>query len=270
MKLPLSFVALALSCAIFACSSQTGLPNEPTGSGGTSSASGGSAGASSGGSASGGAGSVGAGGEASSGGVGAGAGGEASSGGVGGEVGSGGDNGSGEVFTLTSPAFENVVGCAVENSSVCDVFPDENVSYMDNANMSPELHWTGVPPGTQSFAVFLRDASYGQAHWALWNIPADSMMLAADVEQDTPHPEVPVGSQQANANFATTSEDGYFGPHMPCNVYDLEVYALSASTFTPMRPESAVLVWIEISELVAPEVLGVAKLRGRGNMPTCE
>lgn len=171
-------------------------------------------------------------------------------------------------FILTSPAFENVEGCAVETSSVCDVFPDENVSYSDNANISPELHWTGAPPGTKSFALVLKDVSFGQAHWALWNIPGDATMLAADVQQDTPNPPVPAGSQQSNANFATTSEDGYFGPHMPCNVYAFELHALSVSTFSPMRPDSSVLVSIELLDLES--VLGVAELTGRGNMPTCE
>src|SRR5690606_28492005 len=122
--------------------------------------------------------------------------------------GTSGGTGGGESLVLTSPAFENVVGCSVENSSVCDVFPDENVSYMGGANISPELHWSGVPAGTQSFALVLFDVTFGQAHWALWNIPGDITQLEADVAQDTPTPPSPSGSQQANANFATTSEDG--------------------------------------------------------------
>ncbi len=178
--------------------------------------------------------------------------------------GTSGTGGSSGTFVLTSPAFENVTGCSVDNPSVCDVFPDENVSYQDNANVSPELAWTGVPPGTQSFALVLFDVTYGQAHWALWNIPAEVTMLAANVPQDTATPAMPAGSQQANANFATTSEDGYFGPHLPCNVFELELYALSTSTFSPADPESSVLVSIELQEL-GDEVLGVAKLTGRSN-----
>jgi Raf kinase inhibitor-like YbhB/YbcL family protein len=155
------------------------------------------------------------------------------------------------------------MGCSVENPQVCDTFPDQNVSYMENANVSPELHWTGVPPGTQSFALVLFDVTFGQAHWALWNIPADTTMLAADVSKDSATPPIPAGSRQANANFATTGGDGYFGPHVPCNVFELELYALSISMFTPMDPESSVLVSIELQELGQP-VLGVARLAGRG------
>jgi Raf kinase inhibitor-like YbhB/YbcL family protein len=151
------------------------------------------------------------------------------------------------------------------------VFPDENVSYMENANLSPELHWSGAPAGTQSFALVLLDATYGQAHWALWNIPASVTLLAADVPKDTATPATPAGSRQANANFAPGG-DGYFGPHLPCNVFQFMLYALSTSTFSPMNPESSVLVAIELQELGAPAVLGVATLIGRSNdyMMTCE
>jgi phosphatidylethanolamine-binding protein (PEBP) family uncharacterized protein len=154
---------------------------------------------------------------------------------------------------------------------VCNVFPDANVSYMGNANVSPELHWTGAPPGTKSFALVLFDVTFGQAHWALWNIPADLTTLAADVPKDSATPATPLGSRQANANFATTGGDGYFGPHVPCNVFELQLYALSLSTFSPADSESAVLVSIELQDLGAP-LLGVAKLTGRSNdyMMPCE
>jgi len=70
-----------------------------------------------------------------------------------------------------------------------------------------------------------------------------------------------VRSEQANANFATTGDDGYFGPHLPCNVLELQLYALSLDTFSPTDPDSSVLVSIELQDL--GEVLGVARLTGR-------
>lgn len=186
--------------------------------------------------------------------------------------GGGSGGGAASSFALTSPAFNNVSGCSVENSGVCEVFPDENVSYMDGANKSPELHWTDAPEGTQSFAIVLFDVSYGQAHWALWNIPGEANMLAADVQKDTPTPAVPIGSQQATANFSTTGGSGYFGPHLPCNVFEFQIYALSTPSFSPERPDSAVLVSIELAELSEPEVLGMARLTGRSNddSTTCQ
>jgi phosphatidylethanolamine-binding protein (PEBP) family uncharacterized protein len=263
--------------SIGACSSEGQLPPEQAGSGGVASASGDAGnGGTSGGTSGGVAGSAGSGGVAAGGGGGSfGGGGTGQVGGSGGSSsgsgGTSGGGGGGGTFSLSSPALENVVGCSVENPSVCDVFPDENVSYLDNANLSPELSWTGVPPGTQSFALVLFDVTFGQAHWVLWNIPADVSMLAANVPKDTATPPAPAGSRQANANFATTGGDGYFGPHLPCNVFEFELYALSSSTFSPLEPESAVLVSIELQELGDP-VLGVARLTGRSNDydSTCE
>jgi Raf kinase inhibitor-like YbhB/YbcL family protein len=141
---------------------------------------------------------------------------------------------------------------------------------MGNANISPELRWTGVPAGTQSLAIVLFDATFGQPHWVVWNIPANVTMLAANVPKDTAMPAMPAGARQTNANFAPDG-DGYFGPHIPCNVFRFELHALSTSTFSPKEPESAGLVYVELQELGAP-VLGIAKLNGRSNDygMTCE
>lgn len=252
------------------CRTEVEAPGDLTGSGGSGSTSG------SGGTQTGVGGEVGSGGAPTDGSGSSDAGGSPSTGGTlgsggapatGGAAATGGNGGSsggagGTMLSLTSPAFENVEGCATDNVGVCDVFPDENVSYMDNANVSPELHWADVPEGTQSFAVVLFDVTFGQAHWVLWNIPAEEVMLAANVPEDVKMPATPAGSEQANANFADTSTDGYFGPHVPCNVFELQLFALALPTFTPADPDSAVLVHIELQEL-GDAVLGQARLTGR-------
>ena len=258
---PCRFVCAALLAQAFGCSSENQVPDDTAGSGGMTSAGGASGGTDTAGGGDVGSGGSHAGGSSNSGG--GNSGGSSDSGGssnLDGSSGSGGEEGT--AFTLTSPAFENVEGCSVENPDPCNVFPDENVIYLDNANISPELLWSGAPPGTMSFALELRDASYGQAHWVLWNIPANLTLLAADVPQDTTNPPEPVGSQQANANFATIEGDGYFGPHLPCNVFEFKLYALSLSTFSPERSDSSVLVSIELENL-GDEVLGIARLTGR-------
>jgi len=252
---------LGLFFLVYGCGTDGLVSSDHTGSGGAAS----TGGASGGQAGSGGAPAGGSGGSSDSGGTApVGGSGGSDSGGSGGSAsgGTAGSGGGGTTFILTSPAFEAVPGCSFEDPSPCAIIPDENVSYMDRPNVSPELSWTGVPPGTQSFAVVLYDASYGQAHWVLWNIPADAVMLAADVPQDTKLPATPAGSEQANANFADTSVDGYFGPHLPCNVFEFQVFALALPTFTPADPDSAVLVHIELQKLGEP-LLGIAKLAGR-------
>jgi len=175
---------------------------------------------------------------------------------------SGGGGQAGQTFTLSSPAFEGVADCSATNPSVCDVFSDENISYMESPNNSPQLDWTGAPPGTQSFAVSLADVSYGQPLWTIWNIPADVRGLPANLQKDTAMPAVPAGAQQCNATFA--EGDGYFGPESPCNVYQFVVYALAMPTFAPSQPEYAAVVLGEL-EALGDQLLGSATLSARTN-----
>lgn len=134
---------------------------------------------------------------------------------------------------------------------------------MGRPNLSPELSWAGAPAGTKSYAVVLLDVSYGQAHWVMWNIPASVTTLPANIPQDTAMPAMPAGSRQTNANFAPDG-DGYFGPHMPCNVFRFLVLALSLESFSPADASTAALVWIDLEGLGEP-VLGTATLTGRSN-----
>jgi Raf kinase inhibitor-like YbhB/YbcL family protein len=188
-----------------------------------------------------------------------------SSGGMGGAIGAGtgggGTGGSSGVFTVTNPDFMNVAGCSETMQSVCDTFPPELASYMSGPNVSPELDWTGVPAGTQSFAVLLQDLVNGQAHWAIWNIPGSATMLAADVPKTSNMPATPAGSQQTSASFA--SGDGYFGPGSACNVYEYKVYALATATFTPTSTTDANAVRTALNALDATKLLGTASIRGR-------
>lgn len=186
-----------------------------------------------------------------------------SSGGAGSETASSGGGGQGGgAFTLSSPAFEGVPECSATNPSVCDVVPEEHVSYMESPNNSPELAWTGAPLGTQSFVVALADLTYAQPMWAIWNIPGDLSGLPANIEKDTATPATPAGAQQSNATFA--EGDGYFGPQSPCNVYQFVVYALSTPTFAPSDPQYVAVALGEL-EALGDVILGSASLRARAN-----
>jgi Raf kinase inhibitor-like YbhB/YbcL family protein len=182
---------------------------------------------------------------------------------------SAGDAGAGDggAFTLTSPAFENAAGCSKDTATPCKVFPEENVSYMQDAaseteNISPELNWAGVPAGTKSFAVVLQDLTNGMAHWVLWNIPGTATKLDKNVAKTSAMPAAPAGSQQCNAGFA--AGNGYFGPGSRCNVYEFVVYALSSPMFMPTPATDAGQVRTQLQAL-ASGILGTASLRGRAN-----
>jgi Raf kinase inhibitor-like YbhB/YbcL family protein len=163
-------------------------------------------------------------------------------------------------LTLSSPVLVSSPECSMSLPDSCPVFPVENTSYMGNANISPELTWHNVPPGTASFAIKFTDVTFGQIHWAIWNIPATLQGLPAGVPIDSPMPATPQGASQTNATFA--DGDGYLGPQAPCNVYEFVLYALSLETFAPEKPEYVTLVGDELENL-GDAILGRATLSGR-------
>lgn len=108
--------------------------------------------------------------------------------------------------------------------------------------ISPELKWTNIPAGTQSFVVNMLDPDVSvmrgtetQPHWIVWNIPASSTGLPEGMK---PGAELPDGTRQISATGPQ-----YRGPGAPAagplHHYTFEVYALdtkvdvSPSTATP-------------------------------------
>ena len=62
-------------------------------------------------------------------------------------------------------------------------------------NMSPELNWGPGPAGTKSYVLCLHDTSNGNTHWCMWNIPAATVQLPANLAR-TKMPASPAGSSQ--------------------------------------------------------------------------
>jgi Raf kinase inhibitor-like YbhB/YbcL family protein len=211
-------------------------------------------------------GSGGATGGAGAGGAGGATGGTGTGGSAGGSGGSAG-GGSGK-FELTSPAFNNVEGCSPETPTPCERFPDENIWWDDNDNISPALNWANPPSGTLSFAVVLHDLSTNpiNVHWVIWNIDGAATGLPAGVDDASAMPDNVEGAQQAN--FLTG--DGYFGPGSECNVYQFVVYALAVDTFTPNMATNSANVKMQLDAL-DDDILGTATLTGRSNYEmTCQ
>ena len=61
------------------------------------------------------------------------------------------------------------------------VIPDKYTQAAGPMAVSPELKWSQVPPGTQSFVLLLHDpepalnksSKMDVTHWLIWNIPGD-------------------------------------------------------------------------------------------------
>lgn len=87
-------------------------------------------------------------------------------------------------------------------------------------NVSPELHWSGAPKGTKSFALTAWDpdasAPGGWWHWALYDIP---------VQQRS----IPEGKSAGLSGTTSFNDAGYGGPCPPpgkVHHYRFTIYAL--------------------------------------------
>ena len=80
---------------------------------------------------------------------------------------------------------------------------------------SPELHWSGFPAGTKSFAVtvFDPDAPTGSGwwHWVVFNLPPDTRTLLAGAGNPASG-KLPKGAVQSLTDFGVP---GYGGPCPP-------------------------------------------------------
>lgn len=94
---------------------------------------------------------------------------------------------------------------------------------------SPAITWSNVPEGTQSFFLHMHDLEVSrnkttddQAHWVVWNIPANATGLT---EGQPKGAQLPNGAYQ----FSATGQV-YRGPGAPANGpmhhYMFELYAL--------------------------------------------
>ena len=108
------------------------------------------------------------------------------------------------------------------------VIPDKFTQAGGPTAPSPELKFSQVPPGTQSFALIMHDpepaipakSSKGDVtHWLIWNIPGTSTGLPEGVANG----DLPDGSKQQSLRGP-----GYMGPGAPPGPYHHYTFTLYA------------------------------------------
>jgi Raf kinase inhibitor-like YbhB/YbcL family protein len=126
--------------------------------------------------------------------------------------------------------------------------------------VSPELKWTNVPAGTQSFVVNMLDPDVSvqkttetQPHWIVWNIAA----TATGLPENVPHgAELPDGLRQISATGPQ-----YRGPgaaaNGPLHHYTIEVYALDTKIdVSPSKSDQPVTAAVETRSQVMKAMQG--------------
>jgi Raf kinase inhibitor-like YbhB/YbcL family protein len=112
--------------------------------------------------------------------------------------------------------------------------------YTGAQGISPELSWSGAPPGTMSYVLIMHDVDVAIpagnltndiTHWVVWNIPAGS----TSIPEGGP---IPAGAGQTSMRGPQ-----YMGPAPPAghpyHHYLFQVYALNAMLDVPATASRA-------------------------------
>jgi hypothetical protein len=153
------------------------------------------------------------------------------------------------VFNLSSETFK--AGGAIPAAYTCQ-----------GENISPELHWTGVPETTKTFALLCDDPDApGRiwVHWVIYNIPIEKEVFKSTFKllEDFPKKELTEkGIRQGTNDFGKI---GYDGPCPPSGThrYYFKLYALdSVLTLKPGASK------IQLLGAMKGHILGETQLMG--------
>ena len=111
----------------------------------------------------------------------------------------------------------------------------------DGKNVSPELHWEGIPDGTKSLALtcYDPDASTGSGfwHWVVVNIPPDAVSIPEGANG------LPDAAMETRTDFG---KPGYGGPCPPegdhPHRYIFTLFSLSVESLPVESDTSAAVV----------------------------
>jgi Raf kinase inhibitor-like YbhB/YbcL family protein len=151
-------------------------------------------------------------------------------------------------LTLTSTAFSP--GGAIPLVYTCD-----------GKDVSPPLAWSGAPPGTTSFVLIVDDPDAPDpaapkrvwVHWVLYDIPADTHVLAENVAPTA----LPPGTRQGVNDFGGRTRYGGPCPPIGRHRYFHKLYALDSKLGDLGTPTKA-----QIVSAMAGHVLAETELMG--------
>jgi Raf kinase inhibitor-like YbhB/YbcL family protein len=149
------------------------------------------------------------------------------------------------------------------------VIPLKYTQASPDGAVSPELTWNTVPPGTQSFVLWMHDVDLAlnkttedNLHWLVWNIPGQSITLPE---------KMPNGAQLPDGSYQISySGPNYRGPGAPASGplhhYVFELFALDIK-LDEKAGTTAVETKTNIFKLMQGHVLGKAAYVGLFRRP---
>ncbi|MEW6323440.1 MAG: YbhB/YbcL family Raf kinase inhibitor-like protein [Acidobacteriota bacterium] len=156
------------------------------------------------------------------------------------------------VMTLASPAFAD--GAAI---------PRAHSQF--GAERSPALTWDGVPEGTGSFVLVVRDVDsvVGAGldpvlHWLVWNIPAAARGLPEGVPHGATLPDLARQISQTGPSYRGPGAPAGGPPHH----YVFELYAIEGTLNVPAVGASPADTLRAVMDAMAGRVRGKATLTG--------
>jgi Raf kinase inhibitor-like YbhB/YbcL family protein len=149
------------------------------------------------------------------------------------------------------------------------VIPLKYTQASPDGAVSPELTWTNVPPGTQSFVLWMHDVdlalnktSEDNLHWLVWNIPGANMSLPEKVPTGA---KLPDGSYQIS--YAGLSYRGPGAPAAgPLHHYIFELFALDIK-IDDAGGSTALEAKTNVFKLMQGHILGKAAYSGLFHRP---
>jgi Raf kinase inhibitor-like YbhB/YbcL family protein len=155
----------------------------------------------------------------------------------------------------------------LSSSSFADgaVIPDK-YTQASTAPVSPQLSWTDVPEGTQSFALIMHDPDVAMqkttsdvTHWMAFNIPGTATSLSEGIPNVATLPDGTV--QPLN----TGKKNGFMGSGAGCCVYHHYTWELFAlDTKLALGPDAT---RDQVLAAMNGHILGKAALVGRFHKP---
>lgn len=154
-------------------------------------------------------------------------------------------------FALTSTSLTE--GATINAAQTCN-----------GADTSPDLAWGPGPEGTKSYAVVLNDQSFEFLHSIIYDIPAATLSLPANV--DRAHQPTKVAGAKQNESFRK-GRFGYAGPCPPKpneNTYEFVLYALKVDKLSSVTQTSTLAATFAELE---KQKLATVKLTGKYKQP---